>query len=122
MLRSHGLQGGRIYYTPSLSIGNTHLGVLLAIRDFIGAGHISSHGRRPIHHKPAWGYWLHGRRQLEPLLIRLRPYLIIKADQADELLAFMSHMHQGGNPLTQEEKEYRSGSVERIRLLNRKGA
>jgi hypothetical protein len=118
-------EGGvqRVWFTPRLTIGNTHLGVLSAIKETIGGGFIQSHGKRVNpRHKPAWQYNLCGRRQMEPLLKRLAPLLLVKRAQADELLAFMTLMTGGGHKLSQEELSRRESVVVQMQTLNRRGA
>jgi hypothetical protein len=111
------------WFRPRLTIGNTSLVVLECIQASIGAGFIQAHGRRlKPSHKPTWQYHLYGRKNLEPLVTRLEPLLIIKQEQARELIAFMRRMTKGGARLSESEIRAREESVARMHLLNRRGA
>ena len=110
---------------PILRIGNTNAHVLQLIRDFLGCGCINTMRRESKRWKPSWVLTIAGRKKLLPILISLRPYLVVKVAQADEVIAFMEEMTptkgKWYTSLTQEELNNREQHVSRIRLLNRRG-
>ena len=129
-LSSQSRAKGYPYYEPLMRISNTSFYVLSLIRDFIGGGKIcitKKLGYQNKNHRQVWVYQLTGRRNLFPVLMALRPYLVLKLAQADEVIAFMGKMRPKNNKgvsglrLSEREVQERQGHVDRIRKLNRRG-
>ena len=118
-----GRPNGRLYYRPVLTIGNTHLGVLQAIKDFVGAGWICNGREKRTNRKQIWAYTLTSGEKLVPLLAALRPHLIVKAAQADEIMAFVKTLRRKGRQkeLSGAEIASRDARLFRLRTLNARG-
>lgn len=70
----------------ALTISNTERGLVLYMREVVGAGSGTTKRRSKLHHTPSFVYHLNDRRALD-LLRQIRPYMTShKADRADALL------------------------------------
>ncbi len=108
-------------YLAYMTVCNTDLGVLEAIRDMMGNGRIISNYQKlkKEHHKVAWKIILTAN-QIRHILPQLLPYLIIKNLQARLALNFLKLMETINN--------YSSNNVEKqhkywqqAREMNRRG-
>lgn len=118
-------------YNPRLVITNTNLRVLSLIKEFLGCGNIYRHkgchsrkNRTPANWKLCWIYQVTGKQNLLPILQGLQPYLVIKVEQADELIEYMKPMRSPTDSrkrLSDEEIAKRENHAQRIRILNRRG-
>ena len=77
-------------------------------------------------HKVAY-IWYVGNRKLQPLLAQVCPYLIIKQEQANIVLNFLTHKlidpatYGRGNKLSRKEVAFREEHYLLLKKLNRKG-
>lgn len=78
-------------YVTRLTISNTNLALLEAIRAFVGGGHIYPMKQQQSHHTPAWQYVIQDRATLKRVLLAVHPHLIIKKAQAAALIQFLQH-------------------------------
>ena len=108
-------------YMPFLTIHGCHEGILLAIAEFIGAGFVRPHQRRgkPKRWRDAFYYRLGGSKNLRSVLRELAPRLIIKARQAEEVLAFLLRRKEEKN---RPWKDVDYAAVDTLRQLNLRGA
>jgi hypothetical protein len=73
---------------PCVYFTNTNREVIETIRNWLGAGCIVTAKNKHANHKPSIILHVTGTKNIIELLTRLRPYLIIKAKQADTLISF----------------------------------
>jgi hypothetical protein len=77
------------FYRPTLTIYNTHRGVLLQIKEFIGFGRVYTGTSRGPHCQPTYLFKADGRR-IAPILEQLLPFLIVKRKQAELVLEYIA--------------------------------
>ena len=108
-------------YRPALSITNTHLPALLLVKNFFGCGGTRS-WKQDGNRKLRWVYYVSGAKRLQPILHQLRPYLVIKAPQADLVMAYIEEMRPTiGKKFSHEERIVRTSYAEQMRVLNHRG-
>ena len=78
-----------MHHRPTITIYNTHYGVLLQIKEFVGFGQIYTNRTRAPHCQPSYQFRVEGRR-IAPLLERLLPFLIVKREQAELILKYIA--------------------------------
>lgn len=81
---------GNPTYTPVLIVSQSDKAVLDLIAARLGVGGVyRRNGRKgtSMHKRPAWNYVVNGRAALA-VVAALRPYLVVKREQADALLAY----------------------------------
>jgi hypothetical protein len=100
-----------------LVVSSNHRPVLDAILAHIGAGSIHEYVGRPEYQGRGWQYRLSGPK-LGVLLVRLRPLLIVKAEQADVLLEFFGLGRARRDSVV---KARQAELLEQIRGFNKKG-
>lgn len=107
-------------YQAYMSLANTNLAVLVRLRDVCGNGRLSlSYTAAHPNHKV--GYVLRFvPGQLRHLLPQLLPYLQVKRQQAEVVLAFLALAKVGRN-LNDQEWQRAEELYARIRTLNRRG-
>ena len=77
------------FHRPTITIYNTHRGVLLQIREFVGFGQVYTNKRRGPNCQPSHFFRAEGRR-IAPLLEQLLPFLIVKREQAELVLEYIA--------------------------------
>lgn len=88
-------------YMPLMSVANTHKASLERVRDMCGNGRIiGNYHKGTANHRIVYQLRF-SSNQIRGVLPQLRPYLFVKANQADLLLAFLAMVHQGVNPSQQ---------------------
>ena len=115
------------YVTPSVQITNTDRNFIYWLREHVGGGSIyAMKDKRPTR-KPVFMWSCHG--EIARALLRdVRPYLRIKAQQADVILSLGREYEDGtdslGRPtrrITQQQLQRNADARERIRVLNQRG-
>ena len=73
-------------------------------------------------HKQAWR-WEVWSQKAGAVLVAVRPYLVVKGDQADLLLAFtrQATRRPGRDGLTHEERRFQIETYEQLKALNQRG-
>lgn len=115
----------RQYFYPMFMIGMTHEPVILWLRDKLSMGTVKLNNHTAMNRdpnwKPQWIVRLYGKRT-KLLCAALLPYLIVKKEQAECILAFPVEGRRGpGQPLPAGMAEERRRLAERMTILNRRG-
>lgn len=110
---------GRVYIDFSLSVANTDKRLIDWIQDRFPAGVDLREQRQSDRHKPLYRWTTNGRKG-EEYITAIRPYLVIKAEQADTYVALRATIG-GGEALSAEVLSEREILVSRLRDLNRRG-
>lgn len=105
---------------PAIAMNNTHFGVLQRLREMCGNGRLlqQTNPLKP-HHKTGYALRLYPN-QIRHVLPQIRPYLIVKAQQADYLMQFLSITRQTKGR-TQEELDREMALRDAVCQLNAKG-
>lgn len=111
------------HYSAVVKISMTHEGTIRLMREWFG-GHISHRvftSERDW--KDAWEWSISNAKPVAEFLKHVRPWLRIKAAQADLLIDFSAHHMNvwGKNGVSDEEHAVRTAAYERIRALNHRG-
>jgi hypothetical protein len=82
------VSGLRVDFEKSLSVGMTDRAVIEWLVEVtgLGTGRRANHRSRHPNHRPMWEWRLQGALQLAELLRAIRPWLRVKAGQADALI------------------------------------
>jgi len=77
-------------------ITNTHLATLEAIQARLGCGSVVEHKKTQtsLGKKPIYVLCFNGMERAELVLLKIRPYLSIKREQADKALAIIKRWHE----------------------------
>ena len=113
-------QRGGYRLQPCLSVANTCLAALEAIQQMCGNGRLLQ-ATNPHHpnHKP--GYILKfSSNQIRHILPQVRPYLLIKAKQADYVLEYLASCKKGRN-VTDAMRENGHRLRDAVKALNARG-
>jgi hypothetical protein len=111
---------------PSLNskvaIGNTDVRLMLWLVENIGGTFHQKHGKHQSmrHWKPAHDWIVNGNNAAQ-LLKAIRPYMVIKGEQADVLLALAALKEKRSRPLTAEHVAQAQALREKMGLLNQRG-
>jgi hypothetical protein len=120
--------GGRLPY-PSLSVSNTHYGLMLYLTSHFGSTRPILRAAPRTNHKDCYQLAIERGRAVV-VLRRIRPWLVVKAAQADLVFAYAewfgslkrhSAGRHGSLPWTVEERQHGQHFVDIIRGLNRRG-
>ena len=107
--------------TVRIQVTNTYLPVLEWVREIVGAGHISSYNDNNSSHKVVYAWILNGHSPIEQFLQGVLPYLIIKKEQAELMLAYVQGRIDKGSErrpsIDNEDQEL----ITMIQSLNRRG-
>lgn len=107
-------------YEALLTISNTDLDALKRIAAMLGNGKIQvSDKRKVLGHKPAYRILL-TPNQIRHVLPQIRPYLLVKARQADVLAMFLATKASGRNVTAESWQQWENWRAE-IRTLNKRG-
>lgn len=101
----------------TLMIANTHRPVLEEAREFIGMGHIYKMREASERHQASYQYRMQGKRLL-PVLIRLRPHIIVKREQLGLALEWL---RRRARQKTRPYEEWDKQAVATMRRLNSRG-
>lgn len=116
--------GGGNCYTILVKVPNTDRGLIAYLHTIVPGGYISNVPPRKPQHKPSfWLKWQSGRAA--DLLREIRPYLRVKAAQADlvmELQDLKAKRSPGQVGLPPALVETRNTAMNKIRTLNKRGA
>lgn len=109
-------------YVPALTVFNTDIEWLEAWRDRLGRGTVYTRKNlNPERHDES-GTWLTKKRpDAIYILKKVIPYLAVKKEQAQLLLAFYEGRPQKGTHLGEQELVRRELIYQRLRTLNKKG-
>lgn len=101
---------GRVHHRAFIRVDNLDRRPLDLMAAMFG-GNVLLNGRlgRPLY------YWQAASRRAVDIIAQLRPYLIVKADQADIVIEFQGLIRRTGRPLTIDERAARQVLYERIR-------
>jgi len=115
-------------YCLRICVYNTNLAILEEIRDTFGGNMSAIEQRRPFW-KPSFALiWTNAAAA--KIVATLAPFLTVKAEQADELLAFDARLRSTTRsrdssgrllPLCPRELKQRAASYDRVKVLNRTG-
>lgn len=109
------------YFQPFLMIANTNLEVLQTIQAFLGFGKVAR-VTVPKGCKPAYKLTFVGKIKLLQVLKGIRPYLVVKAQNADELLDYLEFdLPRTFLTLPVIEYKRRETIFEKVRKLNLHG-
>ena len=105
---------------PALTMNNTHFGVLQRLQEMCGNGRLlqQTNPAKP-HHKTGYALRLYPQ-QIRHVLPQVRPFLIVKASQADVVLEFLSIVRQTKGR-TQEELDREMSLRDTVCGLNARG-
>ena len=112
---------GDEYIRPKVGISSSTLPVLEEFMSIFG-GCIVTKKRYNLKHKPAYTAWLDGKKNCEPFLRQVLPYLKIKKAQAELVLMIIDNMGKPGKVISIEDKVFRFKILEKIREVNKRGA
>ena len=116
---------GTLIGSTQLQIGNTDLRLLQWVSQHFG-GSVKLEKRQNLHHKPVWR-WTSTAEALETLTRAVLPFLIVKREQAELLLAYRATVAVSGAEWIRSRgtpahiREERERIHERISRLNRRG-
>lgn len=109
--RSKGPDSHRLY----LTVANTEERMLVRLKTLWGGDYRLQKRRTSAHHRCVWAWRMHDRaagRFLEVVL----PYLVVKKEQAEIALEFVSLFGRGSTRRTPENKGKRVELAERLKL------
>lgn len=110
------------YVTPTVQVSNTKMALLVWIQERLG-GHIYKYSPRVDNRAPCYLWSCAGQRALAAVR-EAYPYLILKREQADILLALPRFVNKrvGQPTMTSQDVALNEAAVTNIRLLNKRGA
>lgn len=106
---------GHLYYYPRLKVTNTNRWVLECLK-FTYGGAISTTGRKKSGQKRVYR-WSIGGEGADMVAKRVRPYLLVKAEQASLFRRFIRYRAVRRTPLTSRMQTYKR----QMHKLNRRG-
>ena len=112
-------RGKSPFFQLSLILGNTDKTILEHIRSIFGAGNIQCTKGKNDKTRSYYQWRIHGRKALEFLEL-LKPYLILKKEEAALAIEFQSgklNTMRGPKPLTPDIIQARTELAERLKLL-----
>lgn len=117
-----------LYITPTLQVKNTRKELLEWLVERYGGGIYESIDKRNDRRKPIWGWVVAGQRALRAIK-DARPYLLLKTEQADLLLALKrfsttkrDRLGRICKAMTPVDFAANENVAARITVLNRRGA
>jgi hypothetical protein len=120
--RERGERFGQPQWQARVTVTNTDIRMIEWLLANFGGG--ADYRARPNpRHKPVAVWRLHGPKARD-FLVSIRPYLVIKQEQADLIIAFQKlirHSHWTRPRLTDEELAKREDVFLRLKTLNQKG-
>lgn len=117
-----------ITYKPVLKIVMTNETMIRWLHQSFG-GYFETRIFKDSNNKMAYGWSLQNRKQVQPFLEKVKPFLRIKKEQAETVITYCKENHilggqpglLGGRPLNPQEIEKRKALYEKIRHLNQRG-
>lgn len=106
---------------PQVSIANNNLELLIWVKKVIGSGSISTKKPKSSSHNIAYAWQVATAGPCLRLLDEIRPYLVVKKQQADLLLTRYKAVTPRNGRYTQTELDGKMQLVEVIRALNKRG-
>jgi hypothetical protein len=107
-------------YFVEISIGNTHKGVLKWVLEHFG-GRLTHNAERYTKRNQRTWRWRASSHEAYEILIAMRPYLIVKQEQAQVAIEFREHQvafkAHGHNPITTEEEAWRENQRMKLRSM-----
>lgn len=110
-LTQHERANATVYY-GGVGVGNTNRILIDKLRSITGLGNCMERAR-PAPAKDVFQWMVSKRDDVDDLLVSIRPYLILKGEQADLLLSLP--------PLHTRDNAARAAIKARLAVLNRKG-
>jgi hypothetical protein len=112
---------GKRYITPTLQVNNTRQELLEWLYERYGGGVYHRTDTRPTR-KPSWLWSVAGQKALTAIRDAY-PYLLLKVDQADIVLAIKRRtvMHGGVKRMTEADFVENDNVVKLIHALNKRG-
>lgn len=98
---------------PYLEISNTNQNLIIWLREKIGIGQVMERKRIKPHHKTPYILKIHSKERLKELLLTLKPYLIVKIQQANKIIEFAE--------LDSHDSKNKQRIKDEINNINRKG-
>jgi len=109
------------HYRIYVSVANTYEPVILWFKNkFGGSIKYAQRGRVEIGHKPCYS-WVISAKAAVLFLKLVRPYLIIKKEQADFCMAFQDTVTRTGFRLSEDVLARREELYQNVKALNKKG-
>lgn len=105
--------------SPQLSISSTCFDLLDYVRCVTGCGHVTSKKKSLPHHRQSWHWQIHSAGNVLRILRDIRPFLRIKAAQADLILSHYKDLTPGNGRYSPELLEKKTRLVEIVQRLNR---
>ncbi len=102
-----------------LQVAQTSLGPLEKLKELWG-GRIGERKHGNPRRAPIWGWWVSGKDAAQAIA-ELRPYLLVKREQADIALEFAQLKRQRPSRLSKLEENQREGLHLRLRALTKTG-
>ena len=110
---------GQAYYTASVGVKNTHLGLLEQVQRVAGCGSIRSVHARPGT-KPIW-LWSASGPNAAQVLQAVQPLLLVKKEQARLSLALQETKLGPGYHRPADVADYQAQIYAQMKVLNRRG-
>ena len=83
-----------IRYQVIVMIGMTHEGIIRQLpENFTGSVHCNDHSKRNKKHRPQW-CWYVSSQKAATFLRKIRPFLVVKAEEADIALALQQNIDE----------------------------
>jgi len=101
-----------------MSVANTYLPLIDYVYETTGIGGVYRQREATETHKVSYAWRCHAEGA-EELLTQIRPYLIVKAAQADLAIETQQRLR---DPALKADRSWQSEYRERMRMLNRRGA
>ena len=124
--KKRGPKSGRLgyCYRPVVHVANTHEGVLKTLHLWTGLGRVNKFDDARKNRKARF-QWFIWSNQAKQIILAIRPYLVIKTDQAKVFLKFVEVANHSSSPgprgLTDAEWEKQHELYLKIRELNKRG-
>jgi hypothetical protein len=80
-------KGGKVFPSYVLSVPNTYKPALEKCKQLTTAGNVCNKPYTQENHKPQWVWRVYSQRNVIDVLTQLLPYLVIKREKAEEMLA-----------------------------------
>lgn len=103
---------GKVYW-PRIGVGNTDYRLIQKIIDITGVPYVRHVLPKNTNAKEQWHWKADRRSDVECILLAVRPYLVMKREQADVILSLP--------PLNAKAKDVRAAVHDLCRVLNQKG-
>ena len=105
--------------SPQISVSNTNLELLEYVQRVTGCGHIRAKSRSKPHHRQSWHWQTHTVSHNLRILEEIRPFLLVKKQQADLILKHYKEVTPRNGRYSSELIKKKNWLVETVQYLNR---